>query len=185
MGCPPAPPDPPGKSRTADRRTRRRPRRHAAEAAGEERARGRHPLRPQPWTPAPPLPRRRSVGVDNNAAERQAAGPRQEELPLCRLRRRQRTRRGRLHPGRNRQAQPPRPRSPAPRRAHPHILPPDQPHRRPAPLEQTDKAFSTPSERSTGEAPGTRTAAVVDQLSCALFVRFCTVSGALRPSSVT
>ena len=51
MGCPPAPPDPPGKSRTADRRTRRRPRRHAAEAAGEERARRRHPLRPQPLDP--------------------------------------------------------------------------------------------------------------------------------------
>lgn len=50
---------------------------------------------------------------------------------------------------------------------------------------QTDKAFSTPSQRMTGGLPGSRTAEVADQSSRALFVRFCTLSGALRPSSVT
>ena len=45
---------------------------------------------------------------------------------------------------------------------------------------QTDRAFSTPSQRMIGGVPGRRTAELSDQSSRALLVRFCTVSGALR-----
>ena len=66
-----APPGPPGKSRTADRRARRRPRRHAAEVAGEDEPAAAIRSARNHWTPLRRYLDDGRLEIDNNAAERQ------------------------------------------------------------------------------------------------------------------